>query len=92
MFGDKSHSENRSLGLTVTVAASRFIYMKNETTKGGEMRDFTFYLTDDVYDICDHGCNAAVHQCEDCEADAAEGYKAWRLEVFGPHVTDAKLV
>ena len=52
----------------------------------------TFDLTDDVYDICDHGCNAAVTTCEDCEADAAEGYNAWRLEIFGPHVTDAKLV
>lgn len=65
--------------------------MKNETTKGGKMRDFTFYLTDDVIDICDHGCNWD-HYCGDCEADLVEGYKAWRLEVYGPHVTDAKLV
>jgi hypothetical protein len=66
--------------------------MKNETTKGGEMRDFTFYLTDDVWDICDHGCNAAVTLCGECEADVAEGLEAYRRELRRTHVTDAKLV
>ena len=31
----------------------------------------TYFLTDDVWDICDHGVNAAVHTCGDCEADIA---------------------
>jgi len=31
----------------------------------------TYWLTDDVYDICDHGTNAATTTCWQCEEDVA---------------------
>ena len=31
----------------------------------------TFHLTNDVYDICDHGTNVAIHTCGQCEDEVA---------------------
>lgn len=47
----------------------------------------TYWLTDDEYDLCDHGVNAAVHTCADCEADVA-----WiRVVDGGVYYSDVKL-
>jgi hypothetical protein len=48
----------------------------------------TYWLTDDVYDPCDHGVNAAVDTCQQCEDDIAD----IRIVNGEIHITDVKRV
>ena len=48
----------------------------------------TYWLTNDVYDPCDHGVNAAVDTCQQCEDDIAD----IRIVNGEIHITDVNRV
>lgn len=83
----------RILDFMRTIRAPRFVvlvrggkYPPREAGMNNELNS-TYWATEDVYDPCDHGVNAAVDTCPDCEADIA-----WIRIVDGVvHYSDRKL-